>query len=203
MSQHQLCKKFDDDHKGPINVLIHLTTTQHKRMAQNCIHVTKKYRKENKVYYSNMVFGDNIRKRRQKACEMGKTVVWSEILMNNIKNGVVYITTAVDELSEEIQNGTIHLVDGTSTCTTGSGVVILMMCKLGEKDNCTGKEWGRDDHVLFKKIKVSTNSASHKHHGSIGDYYCFGNKALYGKVGTSSVSQYALKRVQDIVMNWH
>ena len=140
ISQNQLCKKFDDDHKGPINVLIHLTTTQHKRMAQNCIHVTKKYRKENKVYYSNMVFGDNICKRRQKACVMGNTVVWSEILMNNIKNGVVYITTAVDELSEEIQNGTIYLIDGTSTCTTGSGVVILMMCKLGEKDNCTGKE---------------------------------------------------------------
>ena len=149
ISQNELSKKFNVEYKGPINVLIRLTTTQHKQMKQNSIHVTNKYQKLNKVYYSNIVFGDNMHKRQQKAFVAGKTVRRSEILMDNIKDGIVYITTAVDELSDDIKNGTIHLIDGTSTSTTGSGVVILMMCKLGEKDNCTGKEWGRDDHILF------------------------------------------------------
>ena len=66
ISQNELSKKFDVEHKGPINVLIHLTTTQHKRMKQNSIHVTNKYQKLNKVYYSNIVFGDKIRKRRKR-----------------------------------------------------------------------------------------------------------------------------------------
>ena len=115
ISQNELCKKFDNDHKGPINVLIHLTKTQHKQMVHNSIHVTNKYQKENKVYYSNIVFGDNLRKRQKKALVMGKTERWSEILMDNIKDGIVYITTAVDELSDDIKNEDIHLIDGTST----------------------------------------------------------------------------------------
>ena len=61
---------------------------------------------------------------------------------------------------------------------------------------------GQRRSYYVEKIKISTNSASHKYHGSVGDYYCFGNKSFYGKVATSSVSQYALKNNNSETKEW-
>ena len=59
-------KCFKDKRNGPINVLIHLTKTQYKRVVSNCIHVTQKYTKDKKTYYSNIVYGNNVIKRKRK-----------------------------------------------------------------------------------------------------------------------------------------
>ena len=56
-------------------------------------------------------------------------------MMEQIEDGIVFITTAVDKLSNELNTGNIHLVDGVTTYFSPSGIINLMICKLGEKKN--------------------------------------------------------------------
>ena len=86
---NDLSKAFSNGHKGPMNVLIELTSTQYKRIVSNTIHVTKKYELDNKIYYSNVTYGNNIRKRKNKKVIFGKSTWWSEIMMDNIVNHIV------------------------------------------------------------------------------------------------------------------
>ena len=194
----ELSKTICDGHKGPLNVLIELTSTQYKRIVDNTIHITKRYVKEKKVYYSSIVYGKNIVKRKRQLIVFGNKTWWSEIMMDNIIDHTVYITTTKDELMDEVKTGNIKFLDSTDTSTQPSGIVILMMCKLPENSATKCKRWGKNDHEILKKIKVSTNSKTHQHHGSGGFHYSFGNKAFYGKINNSSVSQYALKKNTDV-----
>ena len=130
---NKLSKTYSKRHKGPINVLIELTSTQLKRIESNSIHITKKYVLDNKVYYSNVIYGNSIVKRKKKLVIFGKSTWWSEIMMDNIANGVVYITTTKDELKDDIKSGNIHLIDSNETSSPSSGLVILIICKVAEK----------------------------------------------------------------------
>ena len=89
----ELSKLFFDGHKGPLNALIELTSTQYKRIVDNTIHVTNRYVKENKVYYSSILYDKNIVKRKRQLIVLGNKTWWSEIMIDNIVDHTVYITT--------------------------------------------------------------------------------------------------------------
>ena len=75
------------------------------------------------------------------------------------------------------------------------------MCKLGATEQCNGIKWGRAAEKILKSIKTSTITATNGHHGSHGSHFSFGKKAFCGKVGSSSVSQYAVKKSNVITSN--
>ena len=114
----------------------------------------------------------------------------------------MYIITDKSELSSEIKQGNIHIIDGATRFSLNdgidckycpSGMILLCVCKLGAPEKITGVQWGHAQQKILKCVKDSTITATNKHHGSHGDYFSFVNKAIYGKVGTSSVSQYVDK----------
>ena len=147
---NDLSKAFSDVNKGPMNVLIELTSTQYKRIVHNTIHDTNRYMKDNKVYYSKIVYGKNIHKKKTQQMVFGNKTWWSEIMMDNIVNHIVYITTTKEELMDEVKAGNIYFLDSTDTSTQSSGIVVLMMSKLPEKTATKCKRWGKNDHDVLK-----------------------------------------------------
>ena len=55
-------------------------------------------------------------------------------------------------------------------------------------------QWDKTYHKLMCKHKKPIFDSNSKHHGSIGSYYSYGNKANFGIVGKSSIAQYADKQ---------
>ena len=109
----------------------------------------------------------------------------------------------MSDIDEELDRGNVQVTDGTTRCAWNdamdkkyepSGVVVLYICKLGPEDKCTGIKWGSKQQHYLTSIKANTIDKTNAHHESVGDYFSFGNKSFYVKIGNSSVSQYAIKK---------
>ena len=131
-------------------------------------------------------------------------------MLQNTTNGLLYIITSKTDLLSEIKSGNIHTIDGTTRCSINdgndckycpSGMVLLCVCKLGAPEKSIGIQWGHAEEKILKSVKSSTITATNRHHGSHGGYFSFGNKAFYGKVGLSSVSQYVDKKSNNKTAN--
>ena len=156
---------------------------------------------KDKCAYASAVFGKNVLYRTDKL-QTSVGSVWSRVLrMNEVKKGFVAITTSVNELLEEIGTGAVLLIDSTSRTASNddkdnkykpSGILLLALIGLNrqQKGHIT---WNKSHHEMMKKYKKNIIKGSNKHHGSNGCYYAYGNKAYYGMVGNSSVSQYTSK----------
>ena len=202
---------FTTKFKGHIHVLTELSERQYKRCVGNTIHVSNRYSKDKKQFYTTVSYGINIKKRKRKQMISGQKTWTTEIMLRNTTNCLVYIITNKIYLSPEIERGDIHTIDGTTRCFINddddkyrpSGMILLCVCKLGATEQCNGIKWGHAEEKILKSIKTNTITATNRHHGSHGGYFLFGNKAFYGKVGSSSVSQYAVKasknRTVDII----
>ena len=165
------------------------------------------YSVDTRKYYKTISYGINVMKRKKKQIIYGHKTWTTEIMLQNTTNGLVYIMTNKKELSSEIESGNIHIIDGTTRCSNNdgydskhcpSGMILLCVCKVGANEQCNGIKWGNAEEKILKSVKNSTITATNSHHGSHGGHYSFGNKAFYGKVGSSSVSQYAVKKSNDI-----
>ena len=61
-----------------------------------------------------------------------------------MKDGILYITTNMSDIDEELDRGNVQVIDGTTWCAWNdrmdnkyepSGVVALYICKLGPAEN--------------------------------------------------------------------
>ena len=68
-----------------------------------------------------------------------------------------------------------------------------MMAKLRDDADCH-LCWNATHFKAVSDAKTSVIDDHNSHHGSIGKYYSFGNKAAYKTINKSSISQYVMKK---------
>ena len=73
-----------------------------------------------------------------------------------------------------------------------SGKLVLFIAALpgGSTHTCFNNIWNKDDFIMARRYNPNIME-SFNHHGSIGYYYSFGNKAAYEIVDKSSVGVYS------------
>ena len=185
------------------HALIHLSKSQWKRLQPNSIHLTGKQVTSGRCLYNTIVYGENIKKHigSKKTLQPHNVTVSQAnlIMLENVKRGVVVITTSMQELADDIDACRLFTVDSTYRTATNdyidkkyqpSEVIVLGLVTLNkEYDGII--EWSSSHRDLMKKHKQSVITSEGKHHGSAGEYYSYGNKANFGMVELSSVAQYA------------
>ena len=193
---------FMDYNKGTPHVLFQFSQRQYQRLKDNCIHLTQGYKEDDKIYYKSICYGDNVKKARRCRKVYGSEVKWSNILINQMKLNTLFITTSYEEICSRSDAANIVVLDGTTRCAwndgeddaySPSGRVVLGTFNISDIDECTEVSWGLQQKKILKKIKNNTINKTNNHNQSEGLYFSFGNKAFYGRVGNSSVSQYAIK----------
>ena len=75
-----------------------------------------------------------------------------------------------------------------------SGIVIFSLAKVEREDIRSEYSWGNKDALNVKKWKSNIITGYSSHFGSTGNYYSFGNRANYGLIGTSSLTQFTQKK---------
>ena len=51
---------------------------------------------------------------------------------------------------------------------------------------------------MVKECKTNIIKGNSSHHGSSGNYFSFGNRANYGVINTSSITQYIPKKYRSV-----
>ena len=54
--------------------------------------------------------------------------------------------------------------------------------------------WGKDKTCIVRQCKRNIIKGNSSHHGSSGNYFSFGNRANYGRINNSSITQYIPKK---------
>ena len=141
--------------------------------------------------YNNIIFGKHIKKHiGTKKILQPHNVIDSQadvIMLDNVKRGVVAITTSMQELAEDTNADRVFTVYSTYRTATNdyvdqkyqpSEIVLLGLVSLNkEYDGII--EWSSKHRNLMKKHKKSMITSECKHHGSAGEYYSYGNKANF------------------------
>ena len=75
------------------------------------------------------------------------------------------------------------------------GLGTLLFVGTAYKCNAVEKVmWDADDFKLLKKCKINIIRKTNNHHGSVGHYFSFGNRAKFEITNYSSVGTYATRR---------
>jgi len=189
--------------------LIELSTTQWKRYGDNCICVSgmkeQKLTKCNTLMkYSTVAFGKKLHHQKTIYRSKGKTVNCKRLLLQNISGGLCMIVGKKTELV--LQNPNLIITDGSGSekeCDggkeyKGSGYVILFLGRL-QRQTCVSKYfWGKEKTHVVRDCKSNIIKGNSSHFGSSGKYFSFGNRANYGLIENSSITQYAPKKFGSI-----
>ena len=81
-------------------------------------------------------------------------------------------------------------VEDEDMALSNSGILLLLITKLKKKKLNEAFSWGEKQHTAVKKCKKSVITSANGHHGSSGEYYSFGNSAMYRTQNLSSIGQY-------------
>ena len=77
-------------------------------------------------------------------------------------------------------------------------MLLLFFVKLDRECNNTGYAWGKKDSIFLKRCKQNIISCHSTHYGSTGKYYSFGNRANFGLINNSSITQYVPKKYKNL-----
>ena len=128
------------------------------------------------------------------------------ISLDNVKRGVVAITTNLNDIQIDINEGRVIVIDSTYRTATNdyidnkyqpSGIVLLGIISMDKRYNGI-MEWTSIHHDSMKKHKHSIITTEGTHHGSSGNYYSYGNKANFGMVDLSSIAQYTVNKSKHL-----
>ena len=153
--------------------------------------------------YDSVKFGKNVVKQKRKVARHGDLFWWSCFKLEQTQSRFIMITIDLDEITDEINNGNIFLMDGTSRSNwndgsdnkySPSGKILLMLTKSCHPQPHIGIAWGEKHASFIKEIKSNTAVGAFQHNASRGNYYSFGNKGNFALIDDSSVSQYAIKK---------
>ena len=109
--------------------------------------MSNNYSNDNRDYYRTVSYGINIRKRKRKQTICSYKTWTTEILLENTIDILLYIITDKSELSSEIKQGNIHIIDGATRFSLNdgiyckycpSGMILLCVCKIGAPEKITG-----------------------------------------------------------------
>ena len=126
-------------------------------------------------------------------CCKGTDEVWNEINLNQMNKNYLIITMDKSELRQfSAFNHVMIMSHGLNDDANASGKLLLLFARLQKKQK--GIIWDKKHYTAVKECKKSVIGKHNKHHGSLGEYFSFGNKAAYETVDGSSVSQYAVKK---------
>ena len=187
-----LAKLFNSNQRHN-NTLIELTETQHKRLSDNCVHLSRLRSNDKKLFYDMVSYGPKLSTTSKKdSCYGCKKNI--RLNLSKTKGRFIMITANKEDILSSFPN--TYTFSDVMSYKSGkmppmSGIVILMM---GIMRNTSDEiAW---DHELHKVVHCcKTNSLkSYSHFNTKGYVYSFGNKPLYGMKDGSSVSTYSNKK---------
>ena len=158
------------------------------------------------VGYNNIHMGSNVMLRKKRGLSSGINVNWKTPQLANTKGGYMLIATNKNELLKS--NPDLIVIDGSNqellidnvndhTDYEPSGILVLCIAKLERESVKSQYLWGPKDASNIKKWKTNIITGHSSHFGSTGNYYSFGNRANYGLIGLSSLTQFVHKKVQE------
>ena len=196
-----------DDTKS-FHSLIELSTTQWKRYGDNCICVTgikeQNLTKPNTLMkYSTVKFGEKLHLQKHIYRSKGKTIHCKRLLLKNIRGGFCMIVGEKTELM--LHNPNLMIADGSGSekeCDSdrqykGSGYVMMFLGRLQRQTDISKYLWGKEKTGVVRYCKSNIIKGNSSHHGSSGNYFSFGNRANYGLLNRSSVTQYVPKKYRS------
>ena len=204
-----IIEDLGDDNLKSGHTLIELSTNQWKRYRNNSIIVRgikEEKQSKNNIHlkYSNVVFGNKLHlKSRSGKCK-GTTMRWKSPILQNISGGYCMIVGDKKEILLHYPN--LIIMDGggtqdendTENHRNGSGYLILFFGRLQRQTGISKYVWGGDKLNIVKECKTNVIKGNSSHHGSSGNYFSFGNRANYGKINNSSITQYVPKKYMSV-----
>ena len=149
------------------------------------------------IQYQNIVYGKNIRCQRKKRVDL--TNMSSDVIdISKIKGNYIVIVAPKGEVSSTFPH--LHVLsvgDLYQHCPvqkSKSGYVLLFVGTAYKSNSVEKDMWDADDFKLLKKCKRNIIQKTNNHHGSIGHYFSFGNRAKFEITNDSSVGTYDTRR---------
>ena len=204
-----ITRSLCDKRSQPTHVLIQLSTIQWRRFSSNSIHVLGRHVIGKHTHYESIDYGCNIKFNRRHTKVYDENIRWNRIDLRRTKQSIVYVTTSYDELESEVMSGSVLVVDGCARCAWNdqdddkyhpSNVLLLAMIMLGTNKRSATLQWGEKQHTILRRTKNNINTKVNNHHKSVGQYYSFGNRANYGMVSGSSITQYITKKTANKII---
>lgn len=184
--------------------LIELSIRDMKKMKDNSIIVTSiqrnngKYNEISTCYYKTVEYGNNIQIERSSIIGVdGKAIEYEDILLSKIKGNYILILALKSEILDS-DNNTVIIQNSfnQSDHIKPSGYVLLVYAIL-DKNNPTKVIWENEHVQICHDSKPNTISDKNQHFGSSGYIYTFGNRANYGMINGSSITQYVTKKYSN------
>ena len=153
------------------------------------------------VTYENVKYDKHIDMRNRTGNSHGKRRKWKTFLLDSIKGNCMLIVAKRNEL--DIKNLNLLFIDGSgqvpleeneTKAYKPSGIVVLFMCKLCLDKYTTEYTWGQKEANILKSCKNNIITGHSHHFGSTGNHYSYGNRAIYGIINKSSVTQYVSRK---------
>ena len=203
-----------NDKSQPFHAMIELSNKQWMRYCDNSLHVKGLY--EHKtidgrryIQYSNVVHGKNLEYRKRSCRSNGGVLRFNLPSIRNMAAHIIFIVADKEEILNHSPETLI--LDGSSQQTEESkndssyipsGKIILFMGRIETSDVISKYVWGKEEATFLNNCKDNLIKAHSSHFGSIGKYYSFGNRANYGMIGKSSVTQYVNKKFKSEGRNY-
>ena len=146
--------------QGIPHILIQLSTVQDNCHQHCSITLADRNVSGKETFYSSVKYGKSIHKRKKRHMIDGNSEYRFELQMDRINNGLLLIIANCKEFDDELDNGSIQLVDGTSHCAWKDGVddkyhpsgyVILRIIRLGAAEHSSGLLWGQQHVDVIKR----------------------------------------------------
>ena len=200
MLYHRFSRLFLDASDSPL-ILMQLSQKDTKRHKKNSIHVSGCYSKdgrrarENKWFYSSIVFGENIRISKKKYGD-SKILNVKELNILEVNGNYVMITTTIDDARKCNRN--VIIIDTSCRPSFKATGVLVLLVAIVDRTKRNGIFWNKSIHQQLMQCKpnIITKGGSN-HFDSRGYIYSFGNKGSYGMINNSSVDMYATRKFKD------
>ena len=174
--------------------LIELSQRHFDRIRDNAIIVSNIHLNNSIITYDGIVYGKNIQSKRKHRANLTNSTCDLIDIATTKSNYIVIVAKRKQCVSIYPTTQTIPMADlyqPKSSKYTSSGYLVLL---IGTSTKSHGKNtcrWNEDDFKLLKKYKKNIIKKGTNHHGSVGHYFSFGNKASFAINNQSSVGVYA------------
>ena len=203
-------RELADKEKGSPHTVIELSCRQWIRMSNNAIvceglsdDITDK--KHPVVSYEKVIFGSNISTIRRQFLSNNKRIQCKIPLLSRIKGSFLAIVGKKDELLAT--NNKVLVVDGSSQelgnnennrSYKPSGMVLLCLVTFKKEKKEKGYTWGKREADFLKSCKSNIMTGRSHHFSSSGNYYSYGNRANFGRVDNSTITQYVSRKYTSV-----
>ena len=189
-------KDYKNNFQTSSHCLVELSNRQFERMRKNVI-IVSGITDLKDVQYPNIEYGKNIRCQRKKRVHV-TNMATDLINISKIKGNYIVIVSPKAEMCRifphlhVLYNGDLY--QHCPSQKTKSGYVLLFIGATYKSKCAQNYMWDADDFKLLKKCKRNIICKTNSHHGSVGHYFSFGNKANFKITKESSVGTYVTRR---------